>query len=231
MLRVSCLLLSYFLLSSSAFRCDYKHDKRVDIEGIQKWPDNTIPYEIDDAYSPSERQLIAESLAELSTKTDNCVRFIPRTDSHPNYVRVLSKTGCWSGVGMSWQGGLQELSLDRSGCMTKDTVIHEFLHALGFNHEQTRPDRNQYIKVLYENVQPDQKHNYDISPAAAIQSAGLPYDFNSIMHYGFSDFTSNGLPVMVTVADDTKQWRYTMGTGNKLTESDLLKVKKIYGCT
>ena len=61
---------------------------------------------------------------------------------------------CWSDVGKSWDGGLQELSLDRSGCMTKDTVIHEFLHSLGFNHEQTRPDRDQYIKVLYENIEP-----------------------------------------------------------------------------
>ena len=61
---------------------------------------------------------------------------------------------CWSGVGKSWSGGLQELSLDRSGCMTKDTIIHEFLHSLGFNHEQTRPDRDQYIQVLYENIEP-----------------------------------------------------------------------------
>ena len=45
-------------------------------------------------------------------------------------------------------------------CMQKSTIQHEFLHALGFFHEQARPDRDDHIKVNWKNINPDNKHNY-----------------------------------------------------------------------
>lgn len=57
-------------------------------------------------------------------------------------------------------GGAQRISLDSScfrctasGC-TPGSVIHEFLHALGFHHEQSRTDRDEYVTVNYDNIQP-----------------------------------------------------------------------------
>ena len=35
------------------------------------------------------------------------------------------------------------------------------MHALGIWHEQMRPDRDQYVKILFENVKPEHKHNFD----------------------------------------------------------------------
>lgn len=61
-----------------------------------------------------------------------CISFKQRTNE-VNYVKVVSKDGCHSKLGMV--GGEQEISLEigsnDEGCLTTDTVAHEFIHALG----------------------------------------------------------------------------------------------------
>lgn len=37
-------------------------------------------------------------------------------------------------------------------CFVKGKIQHEILHTLGFWHEHTRPDRDSYVQVFFENV-------------------------------------------------------------------------------
>ena len=41
------------------------------------------------------------------------------------------------------------------GCEPKGTVQHETLHALGTHHEQVRTDRDQYVTIHEDNIEPD----------------------------------------------------------------------------
>jgi hypothetical protein len=38
--------------------------------------------------------------------------------------------------------------------------MHEMLHAIGFYHEQSRPDRDQNVKINYNNIAAGHKKNF-----------------------------------------------------------------------
>ena len=51
-------------------------------------------------------------------------------------------------------GGSQRISLVDSCVDRHGTVMHEFLHALGHYHEHMRGDRDDYVIIHWDNIQP-----------------------------------------------------------------------------
>ena len=54
----------------------------------------------------------------------------------------------------SWIGHVQDtqdITLG-NGCNNRGTIAHEIMHLLGFYHEHTRLDRDQYITVYDQNI-------------------------------------------------------------------------------
>ena len=71
------------------------------------------------------------------------------------------------------------------------TPVHELLHTLGFVHEHTRPDRDNFISVNFDNIEPGKEKNFekrlrdtssDFFEKGSINSDNTPYDVLSILH-------------------------------------------------
>lgn len=76
-----------------------------------------------------------------------CVRFVPYTTESTFVTIGNSGTGCWSYVGRSLNNSYNQVNLQVPSCMTTGTVAHELMHALGFKHEFSRPDRDDWVSI------------------------------------------------------------------------------------
>ncbi|XP_053174898.1 high choriolytic enzyme 1-like [Scomber japonicus] len=185
------------------------------------WPKSNdgkvyVAYTISSEYSSRERSIIERGLE--SFQDFSCLRFVRRT-SEIDYLKIQSLDGCWSWIGR--RGNAQDLSLRRSGCVYHDTVQHEVLHALGFHHEQKRSDRDEYIRIVFENVIPGKEHNFD---KVNTLNQGTTYDYGSVMHYTKYAFSKNNQPTLVGIPDPNVEF----GTAPEMSEKDIIRLNRLY---
>ncbi|XP_057315705.1 zinc metalloproteinase nas-4-like [Hydractinia symbiolongicarpus] len=160
-----------------------------------RWSKAVVPVTISSEFGESEKATIYKAIRNIESVS--CVRFkeYPAASAPVDHVDIYRGSGCWSYIGRT--GGRQDLSLGY-GCVHVHTVIHELLHALGFFHEQSRPDRNQYVTVNTRNIRAGYESNFDISEYSHKDGFGVKYDSESIMHYGRYVFKLWGYDINTT---------------------------------
>ncbi|XP_037622864.1 high choriolytic enzyme 1-like [Sebastes umbrosus] len=187
-----------------------------------KWPKATdgkvyVPYYIANQYSANELDVIKRGINSFAFKT--CIRFYPRTNER-DFLYIQSLDGCYSFVGR--QGNAQTVSLSRQGCIYYGTVQHELLHALGFNHEQCRSDRDQHIQVITRNIIKGQAYNFD---KINTLNQGTPYDYDSVMHYGRLAFSKDNInPTMRAIPNPNA----VFGTAKQMSQNDINRINLLY---
>ncbi|XP_014057058.2 meprin A subunit beta isoform X1 [Salmo salar] len=182
-----------------------------------------VPYVLDESLDMNAKGIILRAMEQIRLKT--CVDFKPR-EAEPNYLFIIEDEGCYSYVG-NQRWGNQSLSIGL-GCGHIAIIEHEFLHALGFWHEQSRYDRDDHVTIVWENIEEGKEHNFEKRSASQTSTLGTPFDYTSVMHYGKEDFTNgNGSTII------TKQPEYQDVIGQRLdmSSNDVLKLNTLYNCT
>ncbi|XP_061910488.1 high choriolytic enzyme 1-like [Entelurus aequoreus] len=176
----------------------------------------TIPYILSPQFSGMERQKIERALQSFHGRS--CIRFVPRRNEY-DFISVENKGGCFAALGR--QGGRQVVSLNRQGCIYHGIIQHEFLHALGFLHEQTRSDRDSYVRIIWQNIDPQMAFNFDKKNTNNLNTR---YDYSSIMHYGRTAFSINGRDTIVPNSGAN------IGQRQGMSRIDITRLNILYGC-
>ena len=178
-----------------------------------------IPYKIDDTYPvqiPGSRPVDIKRSLEKNIErakeiyaAETSIRLMPKRITDTDYVEIvynedttyrkaykndiLREGGCWSHYGKL--GNRQSMAL--GWChYSVGSIIHEFMHVLGFMHEHQRHDRDEYIKVgvngKYSEVNCEKAN--PLPDLLDKSVAGTVYDYDSIMHYPL--YACNGMEVI-----------------------------------
>eukprot|EP00121_Abeoforma_whisleri_P011174 Awhi_evm1s10312 len=191
------------------------------------WPDNTLIYEVTDKVRSNYPKImndIEDAIEMIEGALGDCIKIREKRPDDKSYVSIDHRgSGCSSAVGR--RGGVQGMNLAGrgSGCGSGSTV-HEFFHAFGMFHGQSRPDRDELIIVHEDRIKPETLNNFR---KVDINVYGSQYDFNSIMHYGSVAFPIRpGQPTM-TRKSDGGTWRQNRST---ITASDIQFLRGAYKC-
>jgi hypothetical protein len=124
-------------------------------------------------------------------------------------------------------GGGQTLNLE-SGCFGQFTIAqHELLHALGMFHMQASPNRDNYVQVLWNNIDSQHHDQFDIVPWADL--LGTQYDLYSIMHYTKYAFSINyGYYPVFALRPGVNFDLNNLGRSPNLTDGDVTRLWILY---
>jgi Astacin (Peptidase family M12A) len=145
----------------------------------RRWPNGIIPYRIDPNH-PFKRE-IERAISTLNSQT--VLWFKPTTDYSSSYISIVNSNRCysnWAGEPFFGDGYTVEIGAQCG----YGGAIHELLHTAGVMHEHSRFDRDEYVRVSYDNVVSDRRADYDKLPNAFELFKNInKYDYDSIMHY------------------------------------------------
>lgn len=148
----------------------------IEAPKIKLWNQTEIPFSIDASLPNPER--VHRTIEYFNTQSP--VRFVPFNGQSDSIVFMPGDDLCLSYVGRV--GGHQPIYLSAK-CGERE-IAHELLHALGFIHEQSRPDRDRYVRIQWQNIEEARKSQFVMVPDSLFEPfKNRPFDYRSAMLY------------------------------------------------
>jgi hypothetical protein len=228
----------------------------------KRWSGNEVPFVIDSSATQFEADI--RKAMSMWTGSNPNLKFTklfgPRDWRKENYVKFIfgpaDKKVCQSnGLGVKQkvsQPDDEEHNINVvtvGNCdfgrvpRTSGRIAHEIGHVLGMGHEQSRKDRNQFIRVVWNNIDDGDDLNGKAQFCRGIRNVTLPntaYDFDSIMHYSPLQATkASGCQkvqygdkeqcvAFVPLEKDWLRWPSSIGQRDHLSNGDIEAVNTLY---
>ncbi len=140
-----------------------------------KWINGVVSYVFDTGFPDTNQKVVEEAMREWQAVAS--LDFRKRT-TQKDYIVFKFNTNQVNDSFVGRIGGAQTINI--SSDAAKIICAHELGHALGMVHEQCRLDRDRFVQIHWANIDPEQKHNFVMVPAASMKT---DYDLDSLMHY------------------------------------------------
>ncbi|RNA39322.1 blastula protease 10-like [Brachionus plicatilis] len=207
-----------------------------------RWPDNLVPYQI----SP---ELMNNAFINMSIHNAiehwqrlTCIKFeeyqpSKHSRTHEAVVEfVKTNMGCYSEIGypnffMRIPNFLVKRRIFLEQNCLRGQIIHEIGHTIGFFHEHSRNDRDNYVDIKWENIAFPffNRLNFEKAGEALEKDyLNVPYDLGSVMHYPANAFSMSFLK---TIEPKDKNLEFLLGNREGLSFYDAKMANLAYKCS
>ena len=201
------------------------------------WGDGAVPFEFDgdgnDSVSAAHQTIMRDAMAQWTGVA--AIRFRARELLDTGWLHIRDSNNDSSPSNSAPVGaGVGERTVNISDWDVW-TCAHELGHALGFWHEQSRPNRDDYVQINWDRIDVDHAHNFLTNPTADDYPPG-GYDFDSIMHYGECDFSTcsdcwgnlGSCRTITVLSPWDTDWQDEIGQRDHLSHFDILTMGFMY---
>ena len=189
---------------------------------IHYWPNKSIPYKINSGFSTDEIMKIQDALQSISNYTG--IQFTETNTPPAKHIEFVPTPDSWSSpVGMQSNGNTIRIGTNEYYI---GVILHEIMHSLGFFHEHQRTDRDTYVNIYPDNIDPVAITSFNKYTDSGYQGYDIgTFDYNSVLLYHSRIFAI--IDTCYTITDNNGGILY-QNKGN-LSNGDIKGLKFVYG--
>lgn len=190
---------------------------------VAPWPDGVVYYRIEgfDTTNDDDRfsvVSIKRAMQEWSAAAN--ITFVEKPEGGEYVVRIIKSDKTASTLGY-----VKDARVYLTTLASQRQATHELGHVLGLTHEHQRPDRDEYITIHWNNIQPQAVSQYLPIRNSLYEEEAYPYDYRSVMHYSQSAGAVNMIAQTYSINDSNFNEKWP----TYLSRGDRDKVIEIYG--